>query len=436
MALVSSLDAVRRAPTILSAIRLAPRVKEAAIAAIGEGSHPAFLLGPLLEAIRDERDTVTAVAAIHALGQVPGRRVESELSGSLCTAVNGLDAHAAWALGGRPASLALIEPLTDAVGRGGLAGMHAQQALARWARADADIASAVVVALDAALRRTGVATSRRYLAEVAGLVPGPAARQLLERLATDASEVPAVRVEAVASLGDRLGERLPPAVASLAAQGGRIGEAVRLARALQVLRHRGPRRSHTRDEGLKVAQVHLGAFLDAEATRAGMGDAGGVATLLPRLGAALASQPRILETISIGRALPGVPAAKRLLEQPAMGGHRFENVPLEDGEGASFASAWPSLVAAERGIRAALLASGTPDVLHLRMADPGSLAAARVARELGVPTVFTLAPDPHGPIAAAERRGTLDRRTFGTQDAQAALWYRVRLVERLAGEAQ
>ncbi len=434
--LVSTLDAVRRAPTILSAIRLAPRVREAALAAISEGSHPAFLQRPILEAVHDERDAVTAVAAIHALGQIPGRWVESELTGLLGRGVNGFDAHAAWALGDRPASLALIEPLVDAVGRGGLTGMHAQQALARWARRDADIASAVLVALDAALRRTGVATSRRYITEVAGLVPGPVARRLLERLATDASEVLDVRVEAIASLGDRIGERLSPAVAALAARGGRIGEAVRLARALKVLRHRGPHRSHSRDEGLRIAQVHLGAFLDAEATRAGMGDAGGVATLLPRLGAALASQPRILEVISIGRALPGVPAAKRLLEQPAMGGHRFENVPLEDDEGASFSGAWPSLVAAERGIRAALLASGTPDVLHLRMADPGSLAAARVARELGVPTVFTLAPDPHGPIAAAERRGTLDRQTFGMQDAQAALWYRVQLVERLAKEAR
>ena len=35
------------------------------------------------------------------------------------------------------------------------------------------------------------------------------------------------------------------------------------------------------------------------------------------------------------------------------------------------------------------------DLLHLRMADVGSLAAADVARELGIPTVFTVAPDPH-----------------------------------------
>jgi glycosyltransferase involved in cell wall biosynthesis len=93
-------------------------------------------------------------------------------------------------------------------------------------------------------------------------------------------------------------------------------------------------------------------------------------------------------------------------------------------------------VAAQRGIRAALLANGVPDVVHLRMADPGSLAAALVADELGIPTVFTLAPDPHGPMADAERRGELDRRNFAAEDARGVLWFRADLVARLASQAR
>ena len=89
-----------------------------------------------------------------------------------------------------------------------------------------------------------------------------------------------------------------------------------------------------------------------------------------------------------------------------------------------------------RGIRAALLAGYAPDVMHLRMADPGSFAGAAVARELGIPLVFTLAPDPHGPIATAEAAGRLDRRTFAGLDARDALWFRAELVERLAREAR
>ena len=40
------------------------------------------------------------------------------------------------------------------------------------------------------------------------------------------------------------------------------------------------------------------------------------------------------------------------------------------------AHAWPLNVAAERGIRRALTAHGRVDVLHLRMADVGSMAAS------------------------------------------------------------
>jgi len=202
-----------------------------------------------------------------------------------------------------------------------------------------------------------------------------------------------------------------------------------------MLMRRGPLRGRDRSAGIKVAQVHLAAVLDGQASRAGMADTGGVATLLPRLGRALAEQARIREVLTIGRSESGLPSASGPAANEPASGHRFDAVPLLAGEGAAFASAWPSLVAAERGIRAALLASALPDVMHLRMADPGSLAALNVARQLGIPVVFTLAPDPHHPISTAERRGNLDRRSFAARDAGAALWFRANLVEQLGREA-
>ena len=154
------------------------------------------------------------------------------------------------------------------------------------------------------------------------------------------------------------------------------------------LDRRGPRRTHDRSLGIRVAQVHLGSVLDDSMSQAGSGDTGGVATLLSRLGGSLAAQSRIAEVITIGRAAaPGDDS-----RSPTAGKHRFEQVPLQAGEGTSFIAPWPALVAAQRGIRSAVLANGLPDVMHLRMADPGSLAAALVAQELGIPTVFTLAP--------------------------------------------
>ena len=88
----------------------------------------------------------------------------------------------------------------------------------------------------------------------------------------------------------------------------------------------------------------------------------------------------------------------------------------------------------ERGIRR-VLRTHRADVLHLRMAEVGSLAAAEVARELGIPVVFTLAPDPHAVIHALDMTGGLHRGNFGTEDEREHYWFRARLVQRLAEDA-
>jgi glycosyltransferase involved in cell wall biosynthesis len=280
-------------------------------------------------------------------------------------------------------------------------------------------------------RRAGSPGARRRIVETMGLIPGRRARDLLVRHALDEGEDLSVRRTAVSAFAERTTERLPSPLVALATRADTLGDAVRLVRAQRSLIRRGPRR--VRQPGqIRVAQVHLGAVLDVEVSRAGMGDAGGVATLLSRLGVALAEQPTVTEVVTIGRALAGhtMPGIQ------ARGGHRFEAVPLQDAEGSGFAGSWPGLVAARRGIRAALLAARAPDVVHLRMADPGSLAAADVAHELAIPVVFTLAPDPHGPITAAERAGTLGRRRFVSADAREHLWFRMQLVDRLTRQAR
>jgi glycosyltransferase involved in cell wall biosynthesis len=117
-------------------------------------------------------------------------------------------------------------------------------------------------------------------------------------------------------------------------------------------------------------------------------------------------------------------------------GHSFAPSALEPEEGTSFGHPWPARIAAERGIRRVLRrAARPPDAIHLRMADVGTLAAAAVASSMGLATVFSLAPDPHGLIANREAKGNLDRRTFAANDASLQLWYRAHLVERLAQQA-
>jgi glycosyltransferase involved in cell wall biosynthesis len=435
LALAASLDRVRRAPTILAAIHVAPDVRAVVRTAMRDGVEPAQVLAPLVDAIRDGRDSVTGRAAARALGLLSGDPAEEELVRLLSTAVEGFDNHAAWGARARPGSTRVVKALVSTVGRGGLAGMHAQAALARWATVDPRLSAAILRALDTALREAMDVASRRYLVETVGTLPGEGARQLLEQSALDGSEAPSVRAEAIMALSDRVGGRLPPDLRRLAGRGGRVGDAVERALVLQALRRRGPRRRHERRDGLHIVQVHLAAILDAEASRAGAGDAGGLTTLLPQLGRELAAQPRIRHVLTIGRADASGGAASHPGRGVPRDGHRVEGVPLEDGEGTSFAGTWPSLVAAERGLRAIMLATGTPDVIHLRMADPGTLAAARIAQELRIPVVFTLAPDPHLPIIVAEESGILDRRSFGSEDARTALWQRVALVGELARRA-
>ncbi len=425
----SALDQVRRAPTILQAMRRLPDAMRTTDEAVLRGVPTASLLAPILEAIDDASDTVTALAAIHALGRVPGPGADVELAALILEGAPGFEDHALWALAQRSPSADLVKPLARAITRGGLPGMHAQRALERWARTRGRM---VLAALESALAEVTSDDARRYLVETIGLLPLPQAAQTLEVVATDGNASEDVRRVAIAAFAERTTEPLPDAIRRLAQVGDPLTAEVRLVQAQRRLARRGPHRNRNRDRGISIAQIHLAAVLDPGSSRAGMGDSGGVATLLSQLGASLAAQPRIAEVVSIGRTLPG----ERRSSTDVSSGRRYERVLLADGEGATFASAWPSVVAAARGIRAAFLAGDVPDVVHLRMADPGSLAGALVAHELHVPLVFSLAPDPHGPIAAAETAGTLDRASFAGADARGALWYRANLVERLAAEAR
>jgi glycosyltransferase involved in cell wall biosynthesis len=164
-----------------------------------------------------------------------------------------------------------------------------------------------------------------------------------------------------------------------------------------------------------------------------------VATLLVQLGDALAADRRVAAVTTIGRGTPAEGlaglAAPPTLHGPLADEHAVIPAPLGRHEGAGFGSAWPAVIAAERGLRR-ILDERPVDLLHLRMADVGSLAAARIARCRGIPTVFTLAPDPHALIAEMERAGDLDRVSFGPADLADALWFRARLVRHLADTAR
>ena len=249
------------------------------------------------------------------------------------------------------------------------------------------------------------AATRLLLAAVGG--PDPAER---EHAAWALANVPPVPAAA-------------PALTALRAGGGFAGMLAELA----LEPHGAPAvRSRPRapgDRGLRIVQVFMQGWIDPGLTRAGAGDAGGIATLLVHLGAALAGRPEVEEVVTLAR---GAGPPERLAH-----GARIERVPFGGDGPLASTDAWPHRRELERGLERALRRLGPVDAVHLRFADVASFSAARVCERLRLPYFFTLAPDPHALIRRRQLAGGLDRDGFVQADRREHLLFRARLVERL-----
>lgn len=425
MALHATLSKVRDAPFLLDAIRAADELTAAA----GQDGGP-FAVKVLTEAISADDDQLLSIAAVHALGAVFDDGAAAVLSDLLSDPHLYLREHAAWALAARTPRLDAVGRLVSGVAAGGFATVINQRALRRWAQISPDH---IALALEGALLSRDDAAGRARLVETMGLVPGAVAARTLHRIAANDAEPMRSRMAAVAALGDRREDSDGAEIGLTAALVRRLAreddELAGVAR-LAEFDLAAPLRGRLRQDraGMTVAQLFLHADLDRELSRAGAGDNGGIATMLVRLGDALLNEPGIERVLTMSRG--SVDAAIDSLTDPAMG-HVLTPIPLM-AEPTDAANAWPLSVAAERGIRRVLTANGQVDVVHLRMADVGSMAAASVASRLGIPTVFTLAPDPHAVIHALDMTGALTRKSFGTVDEREHYWFRTGLVRRLA----
>jgi len=377
-------------------------------------------------------DQVAAIAATHALAAVVDSEADITLSRLLSDDRRFLREHAAWALGSRIPRLDAVGRLIQMVADGGFGSMIAQRTLEQWASSSMD---AVAVGLEGALLGIDEPGARYRVVETLGLVRSPIVVGPLVRIAANGAENETVRAAAVSALGQRQGDRQVETFLSELASGDSYLAAV--AR-LSLVDFTAPRvRRPIHDGPLTVAQLFLHADIDAELTHAGSGDNGGIATLLVRLGNALVA-PRSSGAVGRVITLSRGSAERALLDVDEIaatpGGHVFGRIPTLS-EPVQSASSWPLRVAVRRGIRRMLRAAGDVDVLHLRMADVGSLAAADVARELEIPVVFTVAPDPHAVIDSLDKAGRLTRWDFGDVDETEHFWFRARLVQRLAANA-
>ncbi|MBZ4487513.1 glycosyltransferase [Microbacterium sp. cx-55] len=427
MGIQTSSDAVAQAPTIVDALRRADEL------AFEAGREPGLRSLRHLIAALSSGDDVVTIAAVHALAEMPDEQASRVLVSLLSDRRAFVREHAAWAL-------VQTLPRTDAMGRliamviaGGFSGMLAQRTLETWSVSAGEL---LAVALEAALLSASEPGPRSRLVETLGLVRQSIATRPLLAVATDTAEPAIVREAAIAALGQRgPADGVETALESIVAEGDRIGALARLS-LIDLDATRVPDRDAS-GAPLTIAQLFLHADLDPQLSAAGAGDNGGIATLLVRLGDALVTESShaVTRTVTLARGSVEDAAADLLDVSTRAAGHVFGRVPLA-AEPVPSSAAWPLRVTARRGIRRALRAAGRIDVLHLRMADVGSLAAADVARELGIPTVFTLAPDPHSVITSLENAGQLSRQNFGDADLREHYWFRARLVQSLAASSE
>ncbi|MGQ3199327.1 glycosyltransferase [Microbacterium aurantiacum] len=431
-----AIDRIAQAPTIVSALRAAEEL------AVEAGRDPGVRTLRLLTAALAGDDDIIVLAAVHALAEMQ----DADAGALLCELLRDprpwVREHAAWALGQSMPQTHAIASLIRLVSDGGFTGMLAQQTLEKWS---SPAGETLVVALEAALLGGWDVAARTRLVETLGLVRHPSADAPLRRFAFDTAESDGVREAAIAALGQRADahgqSELERQLDALVDAGGRLGDVARLA-----LIDLDPPPAAAPREGLTVAQLFLHADIDPSLSSAGAGDNGGIATLLVRLGDALLSADDapaglddlygagVTRVLTLSRGSVQAAGGDLLTVAGTASGHVYGRVPLGAASTGS-AAAWPLRVAARRGIRRLLRAAGRVDVLHLRMADVGSLAAADVARELGIPTVFTVAPDPHSVIASMDRSGALTRSGFGAVDQREHFWFRTRLVQGLAASA-
>ena len=426
MGILTSLDAVRQADRLVDALRLAD---DLSFEASRDGGARTIRV---LSSVFADDDQVAAIAATHALAQVYDAEADVTLSALLSSDRAFLREHAAWALGGRLPRVDTIGRLVGLVSGGGFGGMLAQRTLEQWAVPAAD---QIALGVEGALLGIREEDHRFRLVETLGLVRNRLTTRLLLKIATDESEPLSVRAAAISALGQRPSDpEIGEVLAGIVRSSDDLADLARLA--LVDLTAKPVRREG--NGGLTVAQLFLHADIDPTLAQAGRGDNGGIATLLVRLGDALVAQgagegsvERVL-TISRGTEVQALDSVASIAADGE--GHLFGRVPFL-GERLASANAWPLRVAARRGIRRLLTAAGGVDALHLRMADVGSLAASDVARELDIPVVFTVAPDPHAVIHSLDLSGWLTRWNFGEVDEQEHYWFRTRLVQQLAANA-
>ena len=406
-------------------IRMLRRSAELAVVA-GRSPAPAQLAHDLRSF--SDHGPLHTVLAIESLAVVPHDSSDEALIDFLSHPAPIVRRHASWRLGRRLPTHRALTPLLAQLAVGGIDTMHAHRTLRQWA---AICPRLIVAGIDRSLAVNAGTEGRARLVDLLGAIDGTT--DALIDVAVDRDDATSARIAAVGALGERAGAAVESTLMRLARTDDEVGTHAALA--LHDLTTADISPAQRVDGGLRLAQLVLAGGLDGQLSLGGRGETGGVASLLVSLGEALARRDDVEHVLTIGRGTvsDALTASVRSTNAPSDYGMIAVG---DDGRTADSPNdAWEHLPAIERGLRRVLRSSRPIDLLHLRMADVGTLAGANVAEAMRLPICFSVAPDPHNVVHSMQTRGELDPESFLRLDHDSHVWFRARLVERLTRDA-
>ena len=374
-----------------------------------------------------KESTLASFLAIESVAEIQHEGATKMLIDCLSHQGPSVRRQATWKLANRRPTASALPLLLQQLCAGGIDTMHAHKTLSHWARTEPELIYQMV---SQALLANEDATVRARLVDLLGALSTVEVNGELARLAADIDESITVRLAAISAMGGRTGP-FGELLEQLKHQDNEIGAYAALTINDQEVPQKGPPPLHS--GGLRICQLVL-AKLDKTLSSGGCGETGGVASLLVSLGDALSRQPSIDQVLTIG--LGTADDAVSSLNIPTNTPQPYRAITAGDNiRPMNSTNTWEHLPVLKRGIKRCLRSFGPIDVIHLRMLDAATFAAADVAKSLGIPICFSFAPDPQNTVQSLQSGGQLNPCAFLDADAQSNLWFRARMLENMARSA-
>lgn len=384
---------------------------------------------PLIDTLNTmaEAGPLATLAIIETASQMNHKEATNLLVQCLSANEPSVRRLACWKLEHKHPVKSALPTLTKQLCQGGIDTLHAHNTLARWATYNPDL---IIQASMNALLTHSAPLKRARIVDLLGSLASSRITRILTVIAADKLEHTSVRIAAIGALGtraDAFTESVKMILSQIASKANELGAYAQLALHDQAATQT-PRAS--KGKGLKVCQLVL-AQVDEGLSKGGRGETGGVASLLVSLADSLSEQGPIEQVMTIG--LGSVNESLDNLKQSTSLAQAFGVVAAGDRmRPMTSLNAFEHLPALKRSINRCLRRFPEIDIIHLRMLDAGTFAAAQVAKDLGIPVCFSFAPDPQNTVSGLQAKGALTEKAFLEADATSHLWFRARMLETMS----